>query len=223
MDFVERLKKIRKNAGQTQEKFAEKIGLGRGTYNNYEAGQSEPSFATLTLIAQKFQIDLNWLITGVAAAAPAPEVTETQQSITVKHLPNMIAFAGDVISIDDASLSEVEEWSIPRMGIGTARHGAGGTLYSFEVKGNSMEPTFRERDVLLCEPPCMSIKDIEPGAAYVIVYNGVVRCKRLYPASDNLSVTLRSDNTVYQPESIGEGMFSALRVKLRLTDVSNWV
>lgn len=62
--FADRLKGLRKKVGLTQEDAAKKLDIARTTYSGYERGTSEPDFNTLNKIADFFEVDLNWLITG---------------------------------------------------------------------------------------------------------------------------------------------------------------
>ena len=60
----ERLKSLRKELGYTQQTFAEKIGIKRNTFAQYENGRNEPIDAVVKLICDKFHVNENWLRTG---------------------------------------------------------------------------------------------------------------------------------------------------------------
>lgn len=62
--FSDRLRGLRKKEGLTQEEAAKKLDIARTTYSGYERGTSEPDFNTLNKIADFYDIDLNWLLTG---------------------------------------------------------------------------------------------------------------------------------------------------------------
>lgn len=59
-----RIKTIRTSAGLTQQEFADKLGIKRGTIANYELGRNEPIDAVINLICREFSISENWLRTG---------------------------------------------------------------------------------------------------------------------------------------------------------------
>lgn len=59
----DRIKKIRANAGLTQEQFAEKLGLKRNTIATYESGK-EPMPTVIVSICREFNINRKWLETG---------------------------------------------------------------------------------------------------------------------------------------------------------------
>ena len=60
----DRIKQIRKEAGLTQEKFAERLGLRRQTIATYETGRSEPMDTIIFSICREFNINENWLRYG---------------------------------------------------------------------------------------------------------------------------------------------------------------
>lgn len=61
----ERIKKIRKTLDLTQQAFADRIGIKRNTIANYESGRNEPIDAVVSLICREFDVNENWLRTGV--------------------------------------------------------------------------------------------------------------------------------------------------------------
>lgn len=60
----ERIKKIRKEVGLTQQEFAEAIKVKRNTVATYEMGRSIPSDAAISLICRAFDVNEEWLRTG---------------------------------------------------------------------------------------------------------------------------------------------------------------
>ncbi|TWM12079.1 helix-turn-helix domain-containing protein [Bacillus licheniformis] len=63
--FNKRLTALRKSKKLTQEEMAAKIGVHRGTYANYERGNRQPDYETLTKIADFFEVSIDYLIRGV--------------------------------------------------------------------------------------------------------------------------------------------------------------
>lgn len=60
----ERIKAIRKDLGLTQQEFADRMGMERGTYSLYEIGKNTPSQTAIALICRTYNIDEVWLRTG---------------------------------------------------------------------------------------------------------------------------------------------------------------
>lgn len=60
----DRIAQVRKQAGLTQEKFAEKIGLTRNFVWMIEKGDRVPSDRTIADICREFRVSESWLRTG---------------------------------------------------------------------------------------------------------------------------------------------------------------
>ena len=59
----DRIKKVRTDAGMTQEEFGLAIGATRGMVTTYEKG-TVPTLSTRMLICSKFNVNETWLETG---------------------------------------------------------------------------------------------------------------------------------------------------------------
>lgn len=62
--LAERIKEVRKNAGLTQQKFAERIGAKQNTVAQYEIGRNAPIDPVITAICKEFGCNEVWLRTG---------------------------------------------------------------------------------------------------------------------------------------------------------------
>ena len=60
----DRIKKIRKDLGLTQQEFADKLKVPRNTIAGYEVGKSNPSDAALNNICREFNVNETWLRSG---------------------------------------------------------------------------------------------------------------------------------------------------------------
>ncbi len=61
MFLKERLYQLRTDAGLTQEDLAKRINVGRSTIAGYEKGITQPSYAVLMLLADYFEVSLDYL------------------------------------------------------------------------------------------------------------------------------------------------------------------
>lgn len=120
----ERIRKLRKSLGLTQEKFAERLGIKRNTVANYEIGRNEPIDAVVSLICRVYGVNEVWLRTGdggdenmftqvneddrYSLNLGKLSVTENQ---TVKNMVNTIAEA------DPEKLKYIEEFMKSCLGI----------------------------------------------------------------------------------------------------------
>lgn len=64
MEISERIKAVRKEAGLTQQEFADRLGIARGNIGAYEVGKNAPSDAVIALICKTFGVNEAWLRNG---------------------------------------------------------------------------------------------------------------------------------------------------------------
>ena len=62
MEFSERLKKLRKDAGLTQVDVAEKLGISQPAYASWERGVKKPTQENLVKIAQILNVSIDYLV-----------------------------------------------------------------------------------------------------------------------------------------------------------------
>lgn len=62
MKLKENLKFLRKKAGMTQAELAKKLHVKQYNISDYEIGRIEPNIATLTKIADVFQVSIDFLV-----------------------------------------------------------------------------------------------------------------------------------------------------------------
>lgn len=60
----ERIKLLRRMFDLSQQSFADRLGVKRGTIVNYEIGRNEPVPAIISLICREFNVSEKWLRTG---------------------------------------------------------------------------------------------------------------------------------------------------------------
>ena len=60
----ERLKALRSALGLTQQEFADRLKIKRGSVANYEIGRNERIDAVISLICREFSVNEVWLRTG---------------------------------------------------------------------------------------------------------------------------------------------------------------
>lgn len=61
----ERLKKLRKVLDLTQQEFADRIGIKRNSFANYETGRNTPIDAIIISICREFNVSEDWLRDGI--------------------------------------------------------------------------------------------------------------------------------------------------------------
>jgi len=157
-------------------------------------------------IAEVAKVDLKWLIAGTGSKEIRPPED---------------AFEGGALDIRGRIVNEIA--FIPRLDV-QASAGLGSLVVSedtvdilafnrnwlrersinaaaarvLDVKGDSMEPTIRDGDILVVDT---SISQVRDNAIYVIIYAGNVLAKRVHLKRDG-SLTLISDNERYPREDV---------------------
>lgn len=74
MEFGDRVQALRKRAGLSQEKLAEKLGISRQAVSKWEAGQSQPEMEKLVALCELFGVGLDELVRGVKNDAQQPNL-----------------------------------------------------------------------------------------------------------------------------------------------------
>jgi phage repressor protein C with HTH and peptisase S24 domain len=126
-------------------------------------------------------------------------VTDPQNDERIVHVP-MPAQAGYAQDLNDPSfVQELPSYTLPdyKYKVGTHR--------SFDVAGDSMEPTLFEGDKVVCSylEPSLWETSIKDNYVYVIVTKGDVLVKRIQnKIKDEKSLRLISDNNYYEPYDV---------------------
>lgn len=60
--FTDKLKELRKEKKLTQKEIAEQIGIKQNSYSDWENGKTEPSLEKLIVLADFFEVSLDWLV-----------------------------------------------------------------------------------------------------------------------------------------------------------------
>ena len=214
---TDNLKAARKKSGKTQKEVAEGIGIGQGTYKNYETGAREPNGETLVAIANYFGVTTDYLLGRPDAKEPADPIDKL---MTVDEMEKDLL--REWLSLDEASRKSFldvlrkivaadqkrqtaaskraayllrrlsrHNWQEAEVVETAAVHQAD---FAVEVDGDSMEPDYLSGDILLVQ----STPTIEVGEVGVFTLNGDGYVKELGESE------LLSRNPEYDPIPIHE-------------------
>jgi len=182
---------------QTLSDLASALEVPSGTLGNYVRGEREPSFEFLVRLRRLTGIDVNWLITGEGEARIDPDSPAARADrTTVPHYSvQASAGTGAVVLAEDVNDYFVvsPDWLsryVPR----------GAKVGIIEARGDSMEPTIHDGDILLIN---FSIdrRNVDAGGVFVVSFEGGLMVKRLQMMTSG-AVRISSDNDYYQPEEI---------------------
>lgn len=156
-----RIKKLREEKNMSKTALAAIAGLsGQGIADIEEGTSKDPRYQSLLKIAEHFQVNLNWLLTGkgnISNATPPTHQIPTKHNggvpavVTVDSegrenvpLVPIRARAGYLRGYDDPEfLGTLPTYRLPGISNGTFR--------MFEVEGHSMNPTLKSRDIVIAE------------------------------------------------------------------------
>lgn len=197
MDLAERLKAARNFTGKEQKEIAKQLGISFRSWQDYELGKSVPGgkvFESLTRIG----FNANWLLTGEGEMLQG-ENTEAHPLgedyiLVPRYEVRASAGGGAMVHSEQIVdyLSFKAEWVRNSLGA-SARD-----LALINVKGDSMEPTLSNEDLILVD---LRAHQVEDNAIYVLQLDGALLVKRLQRMFDS-SVIVSSDNAIYKPETI---------------------
>jgi phage repressor protein C with HTH and peptisase S24 domain len=191
--------------GVTLYEFYKKSGVTRGVLSQAN-GISEENLAKFIAYAQ--DISPNWILTGKG------EMTE---SVTNTPL-GFTDFVEKPLVLESFDFTSIPMLDIPAAAglpyhVGEARflqdmptiHWPGevfkhGLHIAIQIAGDSMEPVLFSGEWVICKKLDDPKKQIRNGNIYVVVTTDGVVAKRLYSSNaEEGSITLQSDNPLYQP------------------------
>lgn len=88
--FGERIKRLRESRGWTKTYVANRIGLSRmQVYANYEYGNREPDFETVSKLADLFEVSTDYLLGRGANSDSEPKLSENQRLVAYSIDPDI--------------------------------------------------------------------------------------------------------------------------------------
>lgn len=220
-DIGLRLKSVIREIGL--DASVESTGKSGRTLDRYVSGEVDPPLSVIRGLAERSGYSINWIATGAGPEKDnGPNVNALVLGTQVGTLPASVitdfafiprldikASAGNGnLAIDE----EVIDFLAFQASWLRARNVNPEKARVMTAKGDSMEPTIRDGDVLLVDT---SIDRVRDNALYIIVFEGLVFVKRIH-VKMNGSILLLSDNERYPPEEITQDAAPRLHVAGRV-------
>jgi phage repressor protein C with HTH and peptisase S24 domain len=210
--FKGRLKKAMN--GISNRSFADKCAISEGTLRRYLLGETYPPLDTLEVIAHAAGVCLGWLATGDGPmkrdeAGPAGEYTtgkDLGEDFVLVPRYEVAASAGGGAMVHSEQI--VDHLAFRSEWVRNALDVSVQALALISVKGDSMEPTLSNGDLILVDT---GTRRVEDNAIYVLRYNGSLMVKRVQRRRDG-SLIIKSDNKIYDPEVVTETEVNDLHV-----------
>jgi len=83
-----RIKSTRNNSKLSQAKFAKEIGYSQGYVRDIELGKVKPSRRILEAISQRFNVSIDWLLTGEDRPSKKPKYEGLRETLLTSHEGN---------------------------------------------------------------------------------------------------------------------------------------
>lgn len=172
--FSERLKYLMLKNDIRSKDLVEKCNIDKSKVSSYINGRYMPNQATMNTLCNFFNVDVSYLLGLSENQNKKVKRINVYSSIHAGIPTEMIENIVDTEDITDFS-SDKE-------------------YFGLKVKGNSMEPDYKENDTLICE----KCEDIESGQICVVVINNdTAVLKKLVKAQNG--IILYSLNPNYEP------------------------
>lgn len=89
-----RIKLLRKHLGKSQEEFANVLGLTKQAISNMENSKSAPSPAVLYKLHTEFDVNLNYIITGLGDLYSSSKGANALKETLLKEFEAMLSARG---------------------------------------------------------------------------------------------------------------------------------
>lgn len=179
-DVGVRIKTMRQSRKMTQQDLANQIGKSATAITMYETGKREPDFETLESIADAFNVPMSELITGGKYSIPDGLVPISDMKRVSIPVIGSVAAGAPILADESFDLfidSPVK------------------ADYALRVKGNSMEPTYLDGDIVYIR----ITPTVPEGAVAVVLIDDDACIKHVYYIPNG--VLLVSDNPAYPPKT----------------------
>lgn len=214
--FADRLKVLIGN--QSANAFAREVDIGESLMRKYLAGAT-PGIDKVAQIAKVKGVALDWLINGEGEMSTV-ELPQLPQRVQATELEAKSEFTLvprlDVQASAGAGRVTIGEDPLEYLAFQStwlrSRNINPAFARILTARGDSMEETIRDGDVLLVDT---SINRIRDNTIYVIVYGDMVLVKRVHGRL-NGSLQLISDNPRYPAEEVSAGEIEHLHVAGRV-------
>ena len=226
IEATNRLKKAVQDAGGATA-VGRQAGIPIATLKSFLNGRDVRRSA-LVAIADACGVSVEWLATGrgepgqqiiSAHSFGLADVDEQGTAVTTGRAPGAIPDATSLLNVTDSDYVAIPRYNITASAGGGALadhaqvveylafskkflsmqlHHSSETLALIEARGDSMEPTIRDSDILTLD--IRPNQPLENGRLYVIRVNDNLLVKRIELRLN--SIVLHSDNKRYSPETI---------------------
>lgn len=196
---------IRNSLRMNQREIADYLGVSPSVISNVESGARQISKSLQALLVEKLNVNPSYLLTGEGPMFAGQEIAVQPTVPTLgiyrgggmRELPEvlngkLVPFLTQMVSAGPGA--ELQEYEDSCGLICLPEAAVKGELRALRVKGDSMEPTLRPGDIVVCDQ-----NGWQGDGVYVIRDQDSAYVKRVRRVREGLEVI--SDNTAYKPWS----------------------
>ena len=221
------LRYLRKLKNLTQEEFANKLNIKRSLLGAYEEERAEPKLEVLEVVATEFKLSLDELLLKDFSQENSSEnylehrrkLKSSVSSNGIIHFVPFKAAAGYLSGYADHDfLDELNTFTLPMLTSGEYR--------AFEIVGDSMMPT-PSGSVIVGEK-VERMEEVKNTNTYVLLskHDGIVYKRLLRNIKPKNTLTLISDNPIYEPYNINTEdvleVWKAVYILQKANTVQRW-
>ncbi len=180
-EFKNIIRELRKSSGYTQHELAAHLGITRSRLAMYESGSREPDFETLELIADFFNVDIDYLMGRTNKTTVLPQSFRSPYGSY--RIPVVATVACGLPLFSESNIDGYIDWDKDT-----------DSVFAVHTKGDSMEPKIGDGYLVIVDKEAAW----EDGDIVVVTVNGNDGCcKRIKKYKD--SIALLSLNPAYEP------------------------
>ena len=181
MSFKTRLKQLRKERNINQRELSEYLKVAPSTISMYENGQREPNFEVLEVLADFFNVDMNYLLGKTDKTTKL--IIDKPQGLKIPVL-GTVAAGIPISAVED--ILDYEE--VPQSWENQ------GEFFGLRIKGDSMKPDINDGDTVIVRQQSTA----NNGDVVIALVNGDdATCKKFEKLGNG--IMLISNNSEYSP------------------------
>ena len=181
MSFKTRLKQLRKERNINQRELSEYLKVAPSTISMYENGQREPNFEVLEVLADFFNVDMNYLLGKTDKTTKL--IIDKPQGLKIPVL-GTVAAGIPISAVED--ILDYEE--VPQSWENQ------GEFFGLRIKGDSMKPDINDGDTVIVRQQSTA----NNGDVVIALVNGDDATCKKFEKLDN-GIMLISNNSEYSP------------------------
>ncbi len=189
-----KIRELRNRLGLSAEEIAKALDITVGYYYKLERGEKRLNIDHINKLAQLMNVSADYLLNLDDREEIFPEGSDVWE--VNSHFISMLPIIGDIAAgIPVTAIPETEEYMPFDTSICSINGHRLEEYFYFRIKGNSMEPTILDKDIVLVHRQPI----VENGQIAIVLCDELenATCKRVTVAGDKL--ILNSDNRDYTP------------------------